>query len=306
MLKQKIYKYFLLIVTAMFVVVGCGGTDDNEEANQSVEGLSIVTSFSILDDIIGEIIGDRGTTSYIVPIGEEPHEYEPLNSDFQKVSNADVFIVNGLDLEEWLTKIVGQVTNTPVFEASQGIEPIPLVGSTDEYDPHAWLSVVNVIQYVNNIVGKLSELDPEGSSLYKENGGRYIEELQQLHEWIETEVANIPIENRVIVVSENAFKYFGAEYGFITEGIWDINSHEEGTTGQISRIIDIVRDGNVPALFIETTVDPRYINQIATETGVDVAGTVFTDAIGKTDDTNSYIKMMKANVTTFVNGLKSP
>jgi manganese transport system substrate-binding protein len=303
MFKGKIIRLFLVMVAAMLLVVGCG-TKGNSNGGEPTEGLSIVSSFSILDDIISEIVGERGTTSYIVPIGEEPHEYEPLNSDFQKVSDADLFIVNGLDLEEWLTKIVGQVTDTPVFEASTGIEPITLVGSTDEYDPHAWLSVPNVIQYVENIVAKLSELDPEGAPFYESNGERYLEELQQLHEWIANEVAQIQEENRVIVVSENAFKYFGAQYGFITEGIWDINSHEEGTTGQISRIIDIVRDNNVPALFVETTVDPRYINQIASETGVGVSGTVFTDAIGKTEDTNSYIKMMKANVETFVTGLK--
>jgi manganese transport system substrate-binding protein len=303
MFTGKIIRLFLVMVAVMLLTVGCG-TKENSNDGEPTEGLSIVSSFSILDDIIGEIVGERGTTSYIVPIGEEPHEYEPLNSDFQKVSDADLFIVNGLDLEEWLTKIVGQVTDTPVFEASTGVEPITLVGSTDEYDPHAWLSVPNVIQYVENIVKKLSELDPEGAPIYQSNGERYVEELQQLHEWIVNEVTQIQVENRVIVVSENAFKYFGAEYGFLTEGIWDINSHEEGTTGQISRIIDIVRDNNVPALFVETTVDPRYINQIASETGVEVAGTVFTDAIGKTEDTNSYIKMMKANVETFVNGLK--
>lgn len=303
MLKGKSIRLFLAMLAVMLLAVGCS-TKENSNGGEPTEGLSIVSSFSILDDIIGEIVGERGTTSYIVPIGEEPHEYEPLNSDFQKVSDADLFIVNGLDLEEWLTKIVGQVTDTSVFEASAGIKPITLVGSTDEYDPHAWLSVPNVIQYVENIVAKLSELDPEGASIYESNGERYLEELLQLHEWITNEVAQIQEENRVIVVSENAFKYFGAEYGFITEGIWDINSHEEGTTGQISRIIDIVRDNNVPALFVETTVDTRYMNQIASETGVEVAGTVFTDAIGKTEDTNSYIKMMKANVETFVNGLK--
>ncbi|MFN7251238.1 MAG: metal ABC transporter solute-binding protein, Zn/Mn family [Anaerobacillus sp.] len=303
MITGKMIRLFLVMVAVMLLAFGCG-TKENSNGGEPTEGLSIVSSFSILDDIIGEIVGERGTTSYIVPIGEEPHEYEPLNSDFQKVSDADLFIVNGLDLEEWLTKIVGQVTDTPVFEASTGVEPITLVGSTDEYDPHAWLSVPNVIQYVENIVAKLSELDPEGAPIYESNGERYLEELQQLHEWIANEVAQIQEENRVIVVSENAFKYFGAQYGFVTEGIWDINSHEEGTTGQISRIIDIVRDNNVPALFVETTVDPRYINQIASETGVEVAGTVFTDAIGKTEDTNSYIKMMRTNVETFVNGLK--
>lgn len=304
MIQGKFFYLMLITAVTIGIVVGCSNPVVMKEEIEPTEGLTIVTSFSILNDIISEIIGERGTTSYIVPIGDEPHEYEPLNSDFQKVSNADIFIVNGLNLEEWLTKIIGQVTTTPVFEASQGIEPIHLVGSNDEYDPHAWLSVQNVLTYVDNIVAKLVELDPEGATVYQQNGNRYKEELLLLHEWIKIEVGHIAEEDRIIVLSENAFKYFGAEYGFMTEGIWELNSHEEGTTGQISRIIDIVNEKNVQALFLETTVDPRYMNQISTETGIGIAGKVYTDAIGKTEDTNSYIKMMRTNVTTFVEGLK--
>lgn len=301
-MKGKLLFLLGTIMAFLFVVVGCG--EKETDPPQEREGLSIVTSFSILDDIVGEIIGNRGTSKYIVPIGEEPHEYEPLNSDFQAVSDADIFIVNGLDLEEWLTRIVSQVTNTPVLEASEGIEPISLVGSDEEYDPHAWLSVSNVFYYVDNIVDKFIELDPEGKEIYETNANRYKAELQELHEWIVEQVELIPSENRVIVVSENAFKYFGEKYGFRTEGIWEINSLEEGTTGQISRIIDIVREENIPALFLETTVDPRYMNQISSETNVEVAGKVYTDAIGMSEDANSYIKMMRANVKTFVDGLK--
>jgi ABC-type Zn uptake system ZnuABC Zn-binding protein ZnuA len=306
MFKQKWLALLVVIIASILVLAGCSADKNDGDLENGVEkeGLTIVSSFSILDDIIGEIIGERGTATYIVPIGEEPHQYEPLNSDFQKVSNADIFIVNGLGLEEWLTRIVSQVTDTPVFEVSQGIEVITLLGSDEEYDPHAWLSVANVIKYVDNIVAELSKLDPEGASLYQDNGARYKEALAKLHEWIHAEVAEIPEKNRIIVVSENAFKYFGEEYGFNTEGIWEINSLEEGTTGQISRIIDLVRQENVPALFLETTVDPRYINQISNETGVEVAGEVYTDAIGKSEDANSYLKMMKVNVETFIEGLK--
>ncbi|MEB1809291.1 MAG: metal ABC transporter substrate-binding protein [Bacillaceae bacterium] len=290
---------FILIFS--FFLAACSSNDASTEAG---DGLKVTTSFSVLGDIIENIIGDHGSVEYIVPVGEEPHEYEPVPSDFQKVADADVFYVNGLDLEEWLEKIVSNAADTDIVAVSEGVTPIPLVGD-DEDDPHAWLSPKNVITYVENIVNDLIERDPEGESIYRANADAYIGELQELDAWVEEEVAGISEEHRVIIVSENAFKYFGADYGFDTEGVWEINSHEEGTPQQISRLVDLVNDRNVPAVFVESTVDKRYMETISNETGVPIAGEVYTDAIGAAGSgAETYIGMIKHNVSVFVEGLK--
>ncbi|MBU9710682.1 metal ABC transporter solute-binding protein, Zn/Mn family [Evansella tamaricis] len=296
-------KKFLSVILLFSLLLAACSTGDNDGESVSEDGLTITTSFSVLGDIISQIIGDYGSVEYIVPIGEEPHEYEPVPSDFQKVSDADVFYINGLDLEEWLEKIVSNVTETEIVEVSSGVTPIPLVGD-DEDDPHAWLSPKNVIQYVENIVEDLVARDPDGESIYRENAEAYIEELMELDEWIEEQVQQIQEEHRVIVVSENAFKYFGEDYGFQTEGVWEINSHEEGTPQQMNRVIDIVGEKNLPAVFVETTVDKRYMETISENTGVPIAGEVYTDAIGpEGSGAETYIKMMRENVNVFVSGL---
>lgn len=293
----------LIVMLSMFATA-CGSTDTTKQ-NGVEEGLNITTSFSVLGDIIANIIGDRGQVEYIVPIGEEPHEYEPVPSDFRKVSDSDVFYVNGLDLEEWLEKILSNVTDTEIVEVSHGVMPISLVGD-DEDDPHAWLSVKNVIIYVENIVTDLIQRDPAGESIYRANADAYLAELEALDQWIVEQLAHIPTEQRVIVVSENAFKYFGEAYGFHTEGIWEINSHEEGTPQQISRIVELVKDRNIPAIFVETTVDTRFMDAVSRETGVPIAGEVYTDAVGKAGSgAETYIDMMKHNVSVFANGLKN-
>ncbi|WP_332630572.1 metal ABC transporter substrate-binding protein [Halalkalibacter flavus] len=318
--------FFLFVLSlSFFVLIGCSAEEtqqeelDDEQQEETTEsegsteeatneeegGLVITTSFSILGDIIGTIVGDRGTVDYIVPIGEEPHEYEPVPSDFQKVSDSDVFYVNGLGLEEWIEKLVESVGgDISIVSVSEGVTPIMLEGGEEE-DPHAWMSVENVKLYVENVVADLIERDPEGESTYRENADAYLAELEELDTFIKTEVEAIPEENRVIVISENAFKYFGEAYGFQTEGVWEINSHEEGTPGQIARVIDVVNDQGIPAIFVETTVDRRYMESVSGDTGVEIAGEVYTDAVGQDGSgAETYILMMKHNVETFVNGLK--
>lgn len=297
----------ILITLSLFVVVGCDSETISQQEDEDIiseGGLTIATSFSVLGDIVSQIIGDRGSVEYIVPIGEEPHEYEPVPSDFRKVSDAHVFYINGLGLEEWLEKIVSNVTDTEIVTVSTGVDTIPLVGDDDEDDPHAWLSTKNVILYVENIVDDLIERDPGGEDVYKSNAEAYIKELQELDAWIEEQVQLIPGEQRVIIVSENAFKYFGADYGLCTDGIWEINSHEEGTPQQFSRLAELVNERNIPGLFVETTVDNRYMETVANETGVQIKGEVYTDAVGpQGSGAETYIKMMEHNAKTFVEGL---
>ncbi|MCL7749641.1 metal ABC transporter substrate-binding protein [Halalkalibacter alkaliphilus] len=292
-------KSILLFITVMtgMVLAACGGAEEQEN-----DKLQVVTSFSILGDLAEQVAGDRANVEYLVPIGEEPHEYEAVPSDFRKVSDADVFYVNGFGLEEWLERLVQNTGDVSIVSVSDGVTPLPIAGEEGE-DPHAWLDVTNVITYVENIRDDLIERDPEGTEEYQANAEAYIQELEELHAWIQAEVERI--DERVIAVSENAFQYFGEQYGFETYGIWELNSHEEGTPGQIAALVDIVKDRNLPAVFVETTVDSRYMETVARDAGVDIAGEVYTDAVGlEGSGAETYIKMMEHNVNTFVSGLK--
>lgn len=306
MLNKKTSTLILIIIsTILILATGCTVNDTSTEGRGEDTGLYITTSFSVLGDIVSHIVGNRGTVDFIVPVGEEPHEYEPIPSDFVKLSNSDIFYINGLDLEEWLEKVVSNVTSVDIVTVSDGITPI-LLENEEEADPHAWLSPRNVIIYVENILQDLIARDPEGEKQYRSNAENYINELVELDEWITNQVAIIPEENRVIVLSENAFKYFGADYGFHTEGIWEINSHEEGTPQQFARLIDLVKEQEVPALFVETTIDNRYMETISSGTNIPIYGEVFTDALGPMGSNgDSYIGMMRENINTFIRGLSA-
>ncbi|WP_307794987.1 metal ABC transporter substrate-binding protein [Alkalihalobacillus sp. BA299] len=302
-MKKLLFMLMSAMVMSVFLVA-CGG-EGSEQESGSEEGLNITTSFSILGDVVGNVIGDRGTVEYIVPIGEEPHEYEPIPSDFQKVNDSNVFYVTGMGLEGWLEKLVQNTGDAPVVTLSEGVTAIPLVNEDGE-DPHIWLDAQNVILWVNNLVEDLVERDPEGEETYRANAEAYIKELEELDAWIKAEVNTIPEEVRTITISEDAFRYFGQAYGIETAGIWELNSHEEGTPSQISRLVDIIKEKDLPAVFVETTVDKRYMETVANDAGVDIAGEVYTDAVGpEGSGAETYIKMMKHNVKVFVEGLKN-
>ncbi|MED3645885.1 metal ABC transporter substrate-binding protein [Halalkalibacterium halodurans] len=297
---KKVCFSFVMMVIAL-IVAGCGAEDTG--TSEDGEGLKIVTSFSILGDVLENIAGERSSVTYIVPIGEEPHEYEPVPSDFQAVSDADVFYVNGLGLEEWLQRLVENTSDVDVVEVSPTIDALPLEES-DGLDPHAWLDVKNVMKYVEVIRDDLVERDPDGAEIYVANAEAYLQDLQELEDWIHDQVTTIPEEQRTIVISENAYRYFGEAYGFDTVGIWELNSHEEGTPGQISRVVDIVKELDLPAVFVETTVNKSFMTTVSNDSGVDIAGEVYTDAVGlEGSGAETYIDMMKHNVDTFVSGL---
>ncbi|MED4161602.1 metal ABC transporter substrate-binding protein [Halalkalibacterium halodurans] len=297
---KKVCFSFVIMVIAL-IAAGCGAEDTG--TSEDGEGLKIVTSFSILGDVLENIAGERSSVTYIVPIGEEPHEYEPVPSDFQAVSDADVFYVNGLGLEEWLQRLVENTSDVDVVEVSPTIDALPLEES-DGLDPHAWLDVKNVMKYVEVIRDDLVERDPDGAEIYVANAEAYLQDLQELEDWIHDQVTTIPEEQRTIVISENAYRYFGEAYGFDTVGIWELNSHEEGTPGQISRVVDIVKELDLPAVFVETTVNKSFMTTVSNDSGVDIAGEVYTDAVGlEGSGAETYIDMMKHNVDTFVSGL---
>lgn len=297
-------KFFLGIVVLAVVLGGCGANRDTA-TNPHLSGsrLNVVTTTSILADLATQVAGERADVQYIIPIGQSPEDYELLPSDMLIISRADLFFTNGLGLEAMIEKALNRVTQTPVRHTSDGVIPIPLVGE-ETPDPHAWLDVQNAIIYVENILAALIEADPDGEAEYRRNAGIYLEELTRLDAWLLTKTLEIPENNRVLITSENALKYFGKAYGFETEGIWELNAHEEGTPQQIRRVIELIRKRQIPAVFLETTVVPRYMEMVARETGVPIAGILYTDALGTTGSgVQSYVQMMEHNMAVLLEGL---
>ena len=276
--------------------------------------LKVVTSYSILYDIVKNVGGERVAIHSLAPLGSNPHEYDPLPLDVQQTSDADLVFYNGLNLEAgnaWFDKLLRTAgkagADAPVFRLSEGVTPQYLTssGQAGSEDPHAWLDVRNGIQYARNAREALIRVDPAHAASYRRNAAAYIGRLEQLHARALAAFAEIPAERRYLVTSEGAFKYFCAAYGFEAGYIWEINAENQGTPQQVIALLEQLEQRRVPALFVETSIDPRSMQMVARESGIAIAGSLYTDSLGLPGEPgDSYAGMLEANIRTILAALR--
>ncbi|SCW55531.1 iron/zinc/copper transport system substrate-binding protein [Paenibacillus tianmuensis] len=312
---MKRWNLALVLVLAIVVLAACAAPQKNTASPEKTgnDKLQVITTYSILYDIVKNVGGDRVEIHSLAPIGSNPHEYDPLPVDVKKTTDADAVFYNGLNLEagnSWFPNLMRTAgksgKDAPVFCLSVGVAAKHLTtkGKESEEDPHAWLDVRNGIKYVENARDALIKIDPAHKETYEKNAKTYIEKLNTLHENAVKQLKMIPKEQRVLVTSEGAFKYFSEAYDFQAGYIWEINSENQGTPDQVSAIVDLIRAQKIPALFLETSIDPRSMEMVSRETGVPIVGKVFTDSLGKPgEDGDTYIQMMEWNIKTIYEGL---
>jgi iron/zinc/copper transport system substrate-binding protein len=294
---------FILLLTA------CSNVTEGEADNDK---LKIVATYSIIADMTENIVGEKAEVYSMVPIGTDPHMYDPLPKDTSKVSNADLVFYNGLNLETgkgWFKDLL-DVTNKKevAFAVSDEVTPMFLTekGKETQEDPHAWLDIQNAIKYVDIITKHVIEKDPDNKDFYLNNQSEYVKKLNELDQYAKEAVEQIPQEKRILVTSEGAFKYFSKAYGFKSAFIWEINTDSQGTPEQMKNIINIIDENQVPALFLETSVNPKTMETISNETGVPIHSKIFTDSLAKKgEEGDTYLKMIKWNIDKVIEGLAS-
>ncbi|MBO2535771.1 metal ABC transporter substrate-binding lipoprotein [Rummeliibacillus suwonensis] len=303
-----------IVMAALFLLAGCG-TKDGKSANDSSKNgkLNVVVTNSILWDMTRNIAGDKINLHSIVPVGKDPHEYEPLPEDIQKSTDADLIFFNGLNLETggnaWFTKLMENANkkeNKDYYAVSEGVEALHLEGKGEEgkEDPHAWLNLENGMIYAQNIEKYLSEKDPDNKEFYKKNLKEYVAKLTELDNTAKGKFDSIPDSKKMIVTSEGCFKYFSKAYHVPSAYIWEINTEEEGTPDQIKNLVDKLKKTDVQSLFIESSVDDRPMKMVAKDTDIPIYAKIFTDSIAeKGNDGDSYYSMMKWNLDHIYKGL---
>ncbi|WP_314943125.1 metal ABC transporter substrate-binding protein [Abiotrophia defectiva] len=293
------------LLTVLFCLVPSVSAQDKK--------LKVVATNSIIADITKNIAGDKIDLHSIVPVGQDPHEYEPLPDDIKKTTQADLIFYNGINLETggnaWFAKLVQnakRVENKDYFAVSEGVEVIHLEGEgeTGKEDPHAWLNLENGVIYAKNIAKHLIEKDPSNKDFYQKNLDDYVAKLEALDKEAKTKFDAIPEEKKMIVTSEGCFKYFSKAYNVPSAYIWEINTEVEGTPDQIRDLVKKLKGSKVPSLFVESSVDDRPMKTISSETGIPIYAKIFTDSIAEEgQDGDSYYSMMKYNLDKISEGL---
>lgn len=308
---MKKCRFLVLLLLAFVGLAACSSQKSSTETGSSK--LNVVATNSIIADITKNIAGDKINLHSIVPVGQDPHEYEPLPEDVKKTSQADLIFYNGINLETggnaWFTKLVENAKkkeNKDYYAVSEGVDVIYLEGQNEKgkEDPHAWLNLENGIIYAKNIAKRLSEKDPANKETYEKNLKAYVEKLSALDKEAKEKFNNIPEEKKMIVTSEGCFKYFSKAYNVPSAYIWEINTEEEGTPDQIKTLVEKLRKTKVPSLFVESSVDDRPMKTVSKDTNIPIYAKIFTDSIAdKGEEGDSYYSMMKYNLDKISEGL---
>ncbi|MBE0697774.1 MAG: zinc ABC transporter substrate-binding protein, partial [Anaerolineaceae bacterium] len=288
------------------------------KANGQNPGLKVLAVETFLADIAQNVAGDRLTIQALVPIGADPHEFEPTPQDIARISQSSLLIINGTGFELWLQKTLEAAGGThTTVEASTGlVSRTPREGeavmhaaepANDAGDPHFWLDPLSVVKYVENIRDGLIQVDPQGKEIYTQNADIYIAKLKELNAWIADQVKQIPLDHRRIVTNHESFGYFADRYGFQIIGtvIPSVSSSASPSAQQLARLVDSIRAAHAPAIFLETGTNPQLANQVAQETGIKVITGLQTHSItAPGGDAPTYIDMMRMNTKLIVAALK--
>lgn len=292
-----------VVVGTALLLTGCAG---GVGANSSdAEKPTVLTTFTVLQDIAQNVAGDHITVESITKPGAEIHGYEPTPGDIRKASDADLILDNGLNLEVWFAQFVDE-TNVPHVVVSEGVEPIDI--AEDAYagkpNPHAWMSPKNVQIYVDNMVEAFSDLDPDHAADHEENGEAYKEELQGVQDDLVSELSHLPENQRALVTCEGAFSYLARDAGLTEKYIWPVNAEQQATPQQITSAIEFVKDNDVPAVFCESTVSDKPMQQIVGATSASFGGTLYVDSLSEADGpVPTYLDLIRHDATTITAGL---
>jgi ABC-type Zn uptake system ZnuABC Zn-binding protein ZnuA len=313
----------LAVLLAGISLAGCQPKPKNPSETARTSSIKVLAAESFLADISQNVAGDRLQVGTLIPLGMDPHAFEPVPQDVIKISESNILIVNGAGIEEWLQNVIDNAGgNHIVVEASRGLQsrnaregetavqdpgnPV-IINEHSQGDPHFWLDPVSVIKYVENIRDAFIQADPTGKDTYSKNAEIYIGKLKELDQSIQEQVKSIPEERRLIVTNHESFGYFADRYKFKIIGtiIPSVSSGASPSAQQLARLIDHIKSTKAIAIFLETGTNSQMAEQISKETGIKVVTDLYTHSITPADGpAPTYIDMMKHNAKTIISALQ--
>ncbi|MBE9141761.1 metal ABC transporter substrate-binding protein [Planktothrix mougeotii LEGE 06226] len=283
-------------------------TQSTPENSVNGDQPKVVSTSTIIADLTEQIGGDEIDHQGILQPGADPHVYEPVPQDSIALEKADLILYNGYNLEPGLIKLmkaastsgkkvaVGEVIKFLDFQYKGQTQP----------DPHVWGTAKNAILMVNKIRDELIALSPEDAVIFNKNATQLTQELTQLDRWIQQQIATIPPQNRKLVTTHDAFQYYAHAYGLEVIGtLIGISTEEQPSAKTVKNLSDSIQKTGVPAIFAETTINPKLITTVAEESGVKLAPEqLYSDSIGSPgSEGDTYVKMLVKNTKTIVEAL---
>lgn len=275
--------------------------------------VNAVVTIAMIGDVVENVGGECVKVTSIMGSGVDPHLYEASAADVQSFQKADVIFYSGYSLEGQLGDVLERFgEEKPTIAVSPAsIDPGSLITVQDVYgiDPHIWMDASLWSNIAPTIATAIAELRPGCADQLNANAKEYQAQLAALHGWATESIASIPEGQRTLVTAHDAFGYYGRAYGIDVEAIQGISTESEASVADIRATADAVVQAGVPALFIETTINPRTIQAVidaARQKGheVEIGGELFSDAMGEEGTpASTYIGMIFENTVKITQAL---
>jgi len=289
----------LLFGATALITLGTGALAEDHK-------FKAVTTFTVIADMAQNVAGDAAIVESITKAGAEIHGYQPTPRDIIRAQDADLILWNGLNLELWFEQFFSNLSDVPSATLSDGITPVSISSGT--YDgkpnPHAWMSLESALIYIDNIRDAFAEHDPDNADIYRANADAYKAEVAATITPLREQILAVPEAQRWLVSCEGAFSYLARDFQMKELYLWPINADSQGTPQQVRRVIDTVRENDIPAVFCESTVSQAPAEQVARETDATYKGVLYVDSLTEADGpVPTYLDLLRVTSETIAAGL---
>ncbi len=303
-----------LAVVLASSLTACTSSEVASSTPQPASGpLSVVATTSVLGDVVANVVGDAATVEVLLPIGADPHDYQPSARQLAQVIEADLVVANGLRLEEGLVDALAsaEADGANVLEVAPMVDPIPFGGTgaesgcdptqesgdTSRCDPHVWTDPMRMAAAARIIAAELAALD--GSVDWEGNAERYAQELLVADEEIAAALEAVPDDRRTLVTNHDSLGYFADRYGFevVATVIPGGTTLGDPSSAELADLVAVIGDTGVPAIFAENVEPAALAEAVAAEAGDGVAVVeLFTDSLGEPGSgADTLIGMLRTN-----------
>lgn len=314
MTRKIFFNSFWIFLLGFLAIISCKHSNDINSRDENAR-LNIVTTTTLLTDLVSQICGDSVNLDGLMGAGVDPHLYKPTEGDVFRIINADIIFYNGLLLEGRMDELFQKMRkrNINAIPVSDALLPSQLLKSDDaysQYDPHIWLSLKNWKLVAAFVAETVAGLDKKNKTYYMDNLRKFQNELDELDIYARQQIELVPLSQRVLVTAHDAFGYFGEEFGFEVIGLQGISTATETGAADVRNLASLIYQRRIPAIFVETSVSDRNIRALQESVAsrgfkITIGGTLYSDALGSPGTPQgTYVGMFKHNVTTITDALK--
>jgi manganese/iron transport system substrate-binding protein len=296
----------LKLVKSAKSVIAAGAIIALANGASAQDKFTAVTTFTVIADMARNVAGDAAVVKSITKPGAEIHGYSPTPRDIIRAQDADLILWNGLNLELWFEQFLSNLRDVPSATLTDGI--VPMSVTEGEYDgkpnPHAWMGLSNALIYVDNIRDAFVTHDPANADTYRANAEAYKAQITATIAPLRDAIQAVPEQQRWLATCEGAFSYLIRDFGMKELYLWPMNADQQGTPQQVRRVIDTVRENEIPSIFCESTVSQAPAKQVARETGAEYGGVLYVDSLTEEDgEVPTYLDLLRVTSETIVKGL---